>query len=88
MPRTSLHAEIDKLRQEIEALHRKASPEVTAAAAPPPPGEAGLEGQVAELGRLVQSMLESAEETVADHPVATVAGALALGMVIGRLSAR
>ena len=39
------------------------------------------------LNRLVQDMLENAEETIAEHPVATVAGALALGIVIGRLTA-
>jgi ElaB/YqjD/DUF883 family membrane-anchored ribosome-binding protein len=43
--------------------------------------------QIAELNRLVQDMLESAEDTIAEHPVATVAGALALGIVIGRLTA-
>jgi ElaB/YqjD/DUF883 family membrane-anchored ribosome-binding protein len=33
-------------------------------------------------------MLDEAEETVTEHPVATVAGALALGIVIGRITAR
>jgi ElaB/YqjD/DUF883 family membrane-anchored ribosome-binding protein len=37
---------------------------------------------------MVQQLLADAEETVAEHPVATVAGALALGLVIGRLTAR
>jgi ElaB/YqjD/DUF883 family membrane-anchored ribosome-binding protein len=44
--------------------------------------------QMAELNRLVHQMLEDAEETITEHPVATVAGALALGIVIGRLTAR
>ena len=38
--------------------------------------------------RTVQQMLEEAEEAMSEHPVATVAGALALGIVIGRLTAR
>ena len=49
---------------------------------------AGIGEQLAELNRLVQQMLDEAEETITDHPVATVAGALALGIVIGRLTAR
>ena len=79
----SLRQEIEELRAEIEALKSR-----TAAAADAPPAEAADEGQIAELNRLVRTMLDDAEETVADHPVATVAGALALGIVIGRLSAR
>ena len=44
----------------------------------PPGGETaatgGIQDQIAELNRLVQDMLENAEETIAEHPVATVAG--------------
>lgn len=37
---------------------------------------------------MVKTMLDDAETTVSDHPVATVAGALALGIVVGRLTSR
>jgi ElaB/YqjD/DUF883 family membrane-anchored ribosome-binding protein len=47
-----------------------------------------FERQITELNRLVEAMLDEAEDSVAEHPVATVAGALALGIVIGRLTAR
>ncbi len=47
-----------------------------------------LEDQIKELNRLVKAMLDDAETTVSEHPVATVAGALALGIAIGRVTAR
>ena len=76
----TLKTELDEIRAELAKL-REARAE--------PAGEpaSGLHEQVAELNRLVQEMLENAEDAIADHPVATVAGALALGIVIGRLTA-
>ena len=47
-----------------------------------------VEVQIKELNKLVKTMLDEAETTVSDHPVATVAGAMALGIAIGRLTAR
>jgi ElaB/YqjD/DUF883 family membrane-anchored ribosome-binding protein len=47
-----------------------------------------IDAQTKELNRMVKAMLDEAETTVADHPVATVAGALALGIAIGRLTSR
>jgi len=78
----TLRNEIDEIRAELARLREPASQ--------PAAGEAaagGIQDQIAELNRLVQDMLENAEETIAEHPVATVAGALALGIVIGRLTA-
>jgi len=78
----TLRTELDEIKAELSRLrdeHRK--PESADAA----PG--GVHEQIAELNRLVQEMLENAEDTIAEHPVATVAGALALGIVIGRLTA-
>jgi ElaB/YqjD/DUF883 family membrane-anchored ribosome-binding protein len=87
--RTSLRQELDDLRAEFEAL-RKESPPSTSHPRDEtaPAGHTGLEHQIAELNRLVQMMLDEAEETVTEHPVATVAGALALGIVIGRITAK
>ena len=77
---STLRAELDAIRAELSRLRQQASPSE---------GEAGpLTEQLAELNRLVKDMLADAEETVAEHPVATVAGALALGILIGRLTAR
>lgn len=89
---------LKKLREELgalkaEILSRRAGPageDAPSATAP----EAGskihdaMEEQIKELNRLVKTMLEDAEVTVAEHPVATVAGALALGIAIGRVTAR
>jgi hypothetical protein len=81
----TLKAEIDALRAELAKLRM-------AGEGSPAAGEgAGLDGpgsEIGELNRLVRKMLEDAEDTIAQHPVATVAGALALGIVIGRLTAR
>lgn len=78
-------AELDALRAEMAQL-RQAATEQAAGAAEHLPGALGE--QLAELNKLVQQMLEDAEDTITEHPVATVAGALALGIVIGRLTAR
>lgn len=88
---SNFRAEIDQLRAELDALR-------AAQKGPPPPPEPEkpeeedapqtLEQQIRYLTRLAEEMLEEAEDTVANHPVASVAGALALGIVIGRLTAR
>lgn len=80
----TLRTELDEIRAELARLRaaRGADDGVAAAAA-----AGGVSEQIAELNRLVQDMLENAEDTIAEHPVATVAGALALGIVIGRLTA-
>jgi len=78
----TLKTELDEIRAELARMRE---------AAATPAGDAGAAGglheQIAELNRLVQEMLENAEDTIAEHPVATVAGALALGILIGRLTA-
>ncbi len=78
----TLRNEIDEIRAELARLREPSGASGGEAAA-----TGGLQDQIAELNRLVQDMLENAEETIAEHPVATVAGALALGIVIGRLTA-
>ncbi len=83
MATRSLRDDLEKLRQELAAL-KGARPETGVAAE----AVSGLENQMGELNRLVQDMLVDAEETMSRHPVATVAGALALGIIIGRLIAR
>ena len=87
----TLRAELDELRAELARLRERkggtgatGAAEAAGAAAEDGAGPAHFE----ELNRLVHQMLEDAEETIAEHPVATVAGALALGIVIGRLTAR
>lgn len=87
--RMSLRQELDDLRADFESL-QKGSPQSTSYPqdGPVPAEHHGLDHQIAELNRLVQMMLDEAEETVTEHPVATVAGALALGIVIGRITAK
>jgi ElaB/YqjD/DUF883 family membrane-anchored ribosome-binding protein len=78
----TLRTELDEIKAELSRLREEHRKPESAEAAP-----GGAHEQIAELNRLVQEMLENAEDTIAEHPVATVAGALALGIVIGRLTA-
>jgi ElaB/YqjD/DUF883 family membrane-anchored ribosome-binding protein len=88
----SLKAELDAIRAELAELrHMQAGAPAGAGEAAIPavePATGGIGDQIAELNSLVHQMLADAEDTITDHPVATVAGALALGIVIGRLTAR
>lgn len=79
---TTLRAELDEIKAELARLRaaRQAGEGAEEASG------GGLQAEMAELNRLVHDMLENAEETIAEHPVATVAGALALGILIGRLT--
>jgi len=95
MKQPSLRQEIAGLRAEIEQLRdsRNSSGTSADAAEPGPdkPAEAPpdeIHTLLGELGDLVQTMLDEAEESVTEHPVASVSAALALGIVIGRLTAK
>jgi ElaB/YqjD/DUF883 family membrane-anchored ribosome-binding protein len=84
----TLRSELDVLRAELARLRQPAAAPDRAAAESPPAAAEGFGQEVADLNAMVRHLLENAEETIAEHPVATVAGALALGIVIGRLTAR
>lgn len=79
-----LREELDSLKNEI--LESGVVPEEAKAAGASV--HAAVDQQISELNRMVRTMLDEAETTVSDHPVATVAGALALGIAIGRLTSR
>ena len=91
MKQPSLREEIAGLRAEVEQLRRSSAP-------PPPAPDSEKPGTgdqpdemhrlLGELGNLVQTMLDEAEESFTEHPVASVSAALALGIVIGRLTAK
>lgn len=86
----SLREELDQLKAEI-LLKRARLDDLSAEAAKSASGSRlhdALEPQLKELNYLTKTMMDEAETTVSDHPVATVAGALALGIIIGRLTAR
>lgn len=91
MKQPSLREEIAGLRAEIEQLQRSKAPP----AADPEPIQQDTDDLtddvpklLSELGDLVQNMLDDAEESFTEHPVASVSAALALGIVIGRLTAK
>jgi ElaB/YqjD/DUF883 family membrane-anchored ribosome-binding protein len=86
-----IREELEKLRTEIMAkksVNGDASMAQATGGPHDPSLQQSLQHQIDELNRMVKSMLDEAETTVSDHPVATVAGALALGIVVGRLTAR
>ncbi|MGB8818393.1 MAG: DUF883 C-terminal domain-containing protein [Rhizobiaceae bacterium] len=86
--RKTTREELEALRSEFESLRNVAKePEAPAPPNDEPTGNM-IERQMTELNRMVQDMLDDAEQTVADHPKATVAGAIALGILIGRLTAK
>ncbi len=88
----NLRKELDELRREFESWRDRSTDQLSGkakeAVAAASKELEGFEGQVAELNRMVHALFEEAEESVSQHPVATVAGALALGIVIGRLTAK
>lgn len=85
--RAGVREELEKLRRDIEAMRGKVPAEAAQAEAV---GEddAWLGAHLKELQQMVQDSLDNAEEVVAEHPRAAIAGALALGIVIGRLTVR
>lgn len=91
MKQPSLREEIAGLRAEVEQL-RRSSPSPNANPDPvnsDPDSQTGDDPKLfGELGDLVQTMLDETEQSFTDHPVASVSAALALGIVIGRLTAK
>jgi ElaB/YqjD/DUF883 family membrane-anchored ribosome-binding protein len=96
MPRKlDVHEKLDALKNDILSLRSEAGKKAKYLAGLDDLGnvKAGstleqVEHQISELNRMVKEMLDEAESTASQHPVATVAGALALGIVIGRVSSR
>jgi len=93
MKQPTLREEIAGLRAEVEQLQRSSVP--PNANPDPDPAKSESDDQIddvpkllSELGDLVQRMLDDAEESFTEHPVASVSAALALGIVIGRLTAK
>jgi hypothetical protein len=70
----TLPQEIDQLRAELDQLRAEQTT-----------GTKVEKPQLRELTKLSNEVLEKGEEVLAKHPLATVAGALALGIAIGRL---
>ena len=91
MKQPSLREEIAGLRAEVEQLRRGSPPPKS----DPDPVNSEPDDRIddvpkllSELGDLVQTMIDEAEESFTEHPVASVSAALALGIVIGRLTAK
>jgi ElaB/YqjD/DUF883 family membrane-anchored ribosome-binding protein len=85
--RASVREELERLRRDIETMRGNEPADGQPADAA---GDDGvwLGAHLKELQQMVQDSLDNAEEAVAEHPRAAIAGALALGIVIGRLTVR
>jgi ElaB/YqjD/DUF883 family membrane-anchored ribosome-binding protein len=86
--RDRLQQDFEALKAELAALREPARESVQAAAETAEGLLGPLERDARDLADLVRQMIEDAEHTVKEHPGATIAGAIALGIVIGRLTAR
>ncbi len=85
----TLLRELEALRAEFEENRRAQDAKDAAAEADMAFAETRklLDSQVHEIEKLVRALLEDTENAVGEHPLASVAGALALGILIGRLTA-
>jgi ElaB/YqjD/DUF883 family membrane-anchored ribosome-binding protein len=89
----ALRAEIEALKSERESLERKVAEEtseqVEPAATPHEVEPAtATHDQLKEFEMAVERLSETLEDEVSEHPLIAVGGALLLGILIGRLSAR
>jgi len=75
-----LHAEIETLRREVAALRTE-----RAGAGAAETRRDGLVDQLQLLAKELTNLTEDIEQTLTTHPLTSIVGALALGMVIGRL---
>jgi hypothetical protein len=93
-----LARELAALREELSASlaqapatdvpPRGAKPAEPAPAADQPGEESPIAEQLHDLVAAIKEFAEEAEQNLAEHPTATVVGALLLGIVIGRLLGR
>lgn len=74
--------EIDALKQDIASLRQKSDEGHRLHLV------SALASEIGDMRELIEKMLKDAEADVAEHPIATVAGALVLGILIGRITAR
>jgi ElaB/YqjD/DUF883 family membrane-anchored ribosome-binding protein len=94
--------ELKSLQDELASakMDRSAKTESSAATSPPialasatevsanPPEEAELQGYLRQLADEVTELFGEAEKSISAHPTQSVAGALVLGILIGRLLGR
>lgn len=74
--------ELDALKQDVAVLRQQAQD------ATRPHLASAIASEFVDLRGLVEDILKHAEGDMSDHPIAAVAGSLALGILIGRMLAR
>jgi ElaB/YqjD/DUF883 family membrane-anchored ribosome-binding protein len=87
----AIKKELAALREEIESLRAETRGGQAAGAPTPAADDAGGQlgarlDQVKELVAAMQGVVESAESSVAVHPIAGVAAAFLAGLLIGRIT--
>jgi ElaB/YqjD/DUF883 family membrane-anchored ribosome-binding protein len=90
---SSLSRELEALKEELAALHRKrrappadrkAAGEETHKRSDAAEAHHHLHDELRDLVKLITEYVEEAETNLAAHPTATVVGALVVGILIGR----
>ena len=78
--------EIEKLRKEIEALRQ----EHESSSEKPEKEKAGrsFTGELGEFSKHAEKLLEGVEQAATRHPLPTVAAALMIGLILGRITSR
>jgi ElaB/YqjD/DUF883 family membrane-anchored ribosome-binding protein len=89
MSDADLRAEIEALRREIAGMRAerktKIDPEKSTAESAAESTASNLIDQLHTLAQEISAFAEDTEKGVANHPLTSVLGALALGILIGRL---
>ena len=81
-------AKKDRIARPGEAAAPSLAPASATAASARPSEEAELQGYLGQLAEEVTELFGEAEKSISAHPTQSVAGALVLGILIGRLLGR
>jgi ElaB/YqjD/DUF883 family membrane-anchored ribosome-binding protein len=92
----NIQDELERLRQEVQALRAGEKAEGTVAADKPEPTlEPGqpetseaLKAEIDELSKAIEDLGENAEKLIAERPLVALLAAFAVGLLVGRLLAR
>ena len=81
--------EIERLRKEIEALRQERErPSENAETEKPPHKGPNFSDEIGDLSKHAEKVLEGVQQAAKRHPLPTVAAALAIGFIFGRITSR
>jgi len=80
--------EIERLRKEIEALRQERERLSENVEAEKPHKGLNFSDEIGDLGKHAEKVLEGVQQAAKKHPLPTVAAALAIGFIFGRITSR